>query len=305
MEPSYFEHLHAHMERELQEIRNSHENPADWAVRSIPIVQKCLTELKEHILEHPFKRRAEEILFFKEVKPEFMGELIFFSEIFNWWRDYPIYDNYNERKGFWVNCMQSVNRFFIDNEAFCRYLIQDNQFLDAQYFVRRTKNIFFSFGLPKKLDPCAFYGDPEFSTSHDYRMAQVVAFTRLRIYVREQLKETERAKDAPPKIREDFKGDDFHSFLGRCIRDFRSTEAGRGASIEEYGEYIDKAIKAELNQSFGLRVSRLQDGEVQLLNSVETRLRKFEHEVEEENEDIEYDTDGKDNGEKCDGTEEE
>jgi hypothetical protein len=281
--------LHRKMSAELEQIRNDNPSPQKWAMESIPVVQKYLRLLKEHLMNHPFQRRSEEILFFKEVKPEFMCELIFFTEIFNWWRDYPFYDEYKERKDFWLNCMQIVERFFTDNKAFCRYLVQEEPFLDAQYFVRRPKNMFFSFGLPKELDACAFYGDPEFSTSHDYRMAKVIAFARLRGFIREQLKETERTKNAPCQIREDFKDDNFHSFLAQCLRDFWSTEAGGKASFEEAGEYLQKAIQAELSRSSGLRVSHLHNGEVRLLNSLETTIRKFQAEVAAENEDIEYD----------------
>ena len=175
------------MEQELYEIRNSHENPADWAIRSIPIVQKCLAELKEHILEYPFKRRSEEIDFFKRMKPAIACQLIFLTEVFNWWNDRIMEDNPNKQRKYWADKRKLIRTFFRKQVVLFNYLVNDYNWLDVHFFVRQQKAGFYYWGIPNELDPVSYLVDPEFSTSHDHRVAKLIAYKMLDEFGQQQL----------------------------------------------------------------------------------------------------------------------
>jgi hypothetical protein len=175
------------MERDLQQIRDSYQSPAEWAVRSIPVVQKCLAELKEHILEHPFKRRSEEIDFFKRMKPTIASQLIFLTEVFNWWNDRCVEDNPNKQRRYWVDKRKLIRTYFRRQVVLYNYLVNDYKWLDVHFFVRQQKTTFYYWGIPNELDPISFLVDPEFSTSHDHRVAKLIAYRMLDEFSRQQL----------------------------------------------------------------------------------------------------------------------
>lgn len=290
MELSFLKDLYIQMMRNLKQIRQAKTDSEKWAMESIPVVQKGLVELKAHIIAHPFKRRSEEILFFKYIKPAFASQLIFFVEVFNMWRDSPALRDYNTEKEYWFQQMKRIDHFFQEDEAFCRYMAQDNPWLDAQFFVRHPKNAFFYFGLPKKLDPVTFYGDPDFSTSHDYRSAKMMAYFRLQKYIRRQLVATEKIKHLPPEIREDHGKDAFHLFVSKSLSDFRKTKAGKMSGTDEALEYLDESIQTELSQPSGSSGSDPN-------KSLRAAIEKFRAQVAAENKDIKYDIDNKSNSE--------
>lgn len=187
METSYFEYLHEQMEHNLRQIRDAYETPAEWAIKSIPVVQKCLAELKEHILEHPFTRRSEEIEFFKRMKPTITSQLIFLTEVFNWWNDRIVEDNPNKQRRYWADKRKLIRAYFRKQVVLYSYLVNDYQWLDVQFFVRRQRATFYYWGIPNELDPVCFLSDPEFSTSHDHRVAKIIAYKMLDEFCRQQL----------------------------------------------------------------------------------------------------------------------
>ncbi len=73
--------LIANMTEDLSEISSQSGNTLQKAERSYQCVQRVIRNLKVFILDYSFRDQAEEIKFFKEIKPQFLSELIYYKEV--------------------------------------------------------------------------------------------------------------------------------------------------------------------------------------------------------------------------------
>lgn len=55
----------------------------DLIFEVVEFLQKSLEELRTIIIEHPFESKEEEIYFFKYIKPEVLGRLLYFTDVYN------------------------------------------------------------------------------------------------------------------------------------------------------------------------------------------------------------------------------
>lgn len=56
----------------------------DLIFEVVEFLQKSLEELRTIIIEHPFESKEEEIYFFKYIKPEVLGRLLYFTADGRW-----------------------------------------------------------------------------------------------------------------------------------------------------------------------------------------------------------------------------
>jgi hypothetical protein len=75
--------LNKNLNSQLQKIDLEEPDIIRKSHKSIHCVKDSLTQLKEFILQHSFCNEADEIRFFKEIKPEFFSQLIYYVKVFN------------------------------------------------------------------------------------------------------------------------------------------------------------------------------------------------------------------------------
>ena len=159
----------------------------------IHLVLECLSELKEYVLKRGFKNINEEIRFFKYQKPVIVAKLIYYNTIYKIETKKP-YGTKSIRK--YLNKeLKKLKRFFDNNLDFYKYYRSNNSFLDNKYFLRGNLDIQLC------VDTGYFQSDMTFSTSHDYKVAKIIANDLIQVYIEDQLyKNTEHeklAKDLP------------------------------------------------------------------------------------------------------------
>ena len=87
-----------------------------------------------------------------------------------------------------------MKRFFESNLEFYKYYRTNNTYIDEKIFVRGKYDIKLS------LDTFYFQADHTFSTSHDYKVAKIIANDQLQIYIENQLHKAtneEKSTDLP------------------------------------------------------------------------------------------------------------
>lgn len=156
---------------------------ADCSVQRIEavihLILECLSEVKEHVLKKGFKNTDEEIHFFKYQKPAIVAKLIYYNAIYKIETKKP-YGVKPIRK--YLNKeLKKLKRFFDNNIDFYKYYRSNNSFLDESFFVRGKHDI------KLWLDTFYFEADHRFSTSHDYKVAKIIANDLIQVYLEDRL----------------------------------------------------------------------------------------------------------------------
>lgn len=148
----------------------------------IHLIVECLSEVKKYILKRGFKNTNEEIRFFKYQKPAILAKLIYYNAIYKIEIKKP-YGTKSIRK--YLNKeLKKLKRFFGNNLDFYKYYRNNNSFLDESFFVRGKHDIKLC------LDTYYFQSDQSFSTSHDFKVAKIMANDLIQVYIEDQLYST-------------------------------------------------------------------------------------------------------------------
>lgn len=156
---------------------------ADYSVHRIEavihLILECLSDLKEHVLTNGFKNVEAEINFFKFQKPLIVSKLIFYNTIYKIETKKP-YGTKSIRK--YLNLeLKKLREYFDNNLEFYKYYRTNNNSLDEKLFVRGKHDIKLC------LDTGYFQSDLTFSTTHDYKVAKIIANDLIQLYIEDQL----------------------------------------------------------------------------------------------------------------------
>lgn len=169
---------------ELEEKLNSISLETDDGLRrseqSIEIIQTALSKLKEFIYKYKFKSPAEEIKFFKVLKPSFFSKLIYHIKLYNIESHKPNGSD-KAKKRYLQNELDIIEIFFNKNLEFIKYYRTQKTYLDNKYFIRGNHD------LSLTLDTFFFETDPKFSTSHDFKVSKIIANELLEIYLKAEI----------------------------------------------------------------------------------------------------------------------
>jgi hypothetical protein len=154
--------------------------PIKLAETSIAVILKSIEKLKSLVIKHKFRNQQEEITFFKKVKPLFVSKLIYHQSVYEIETLKP-HGGVSVLKEYFNNELLSLKKFFDKNLDFYKYHRKQCDYLDHKYFVRGKHDI--------KLNIEKFYceTDHRFSTSHDFKVAKIIANDQLEVYLKCEL----------------------------------------------------------------------------------------------------------------------
>ena len=152
--------------------------------KGIKIAKAALKKLREAVASNSFKTNEEEISFFKNIKPQVYGKLIYYAKLFC----IESRKSKGSSKSQIIYYTKYVDRFqayFNDNLEFYQYYRKGATIFDEQYFLRGKEDI--------RLFPDThyFYTDEEFSTSHDSTVATIIAYDLLMIHLKKEIDKLE------------------------------------------------------------------------------------------------------------------
>jgi hypothetical protein len=148
--------------------------------QAITIILKSIKELKKTSTKSNFKTETEEIQFFKEIKPQFTSKLVFYNRVYKIEMKKPNGGNKILKK-YYNNELQILKNFFDSELEFYQYYRSGNIYLDYKYFLRGK------FDIKLALDPYYFETDTTFATSHDFKVATILANDLIELYIENQL----------------------------------------------------------------------------------------------------------------------
>ena len=181
------------LELSIKELEVEPDCPLQRIEEVIAITINALSEVKEFVLKKGFKNIAEEIYFFKYQKPVIVSKLIFYNAIYKIETKKP----YGTKpiKKYLKKELKRLKKFFYNNIDFYKYYRSNNTVLDENYFLRGKHDI------RLWLDTFYFEADHRFSTSHDYKVAKIIANDLIQVYLEDRLHNINQKKalDTSPK----------------------------------------------------------------------------------------------------------
>lgn len=151
----------------------------DEAYEMTLYLQDLLFSVKKYIGDKGFKNDADEIHFFRAIKPQILGKLIYYNKIYRIETTCPV-SNGKMYYSYFSAQLASLKREYIEhicNSDFYRYYRSGRTDRDDTYFKRG--NINYHDGL----NSIVFEIDPAFSTFFDYKIARIIANELLYSYL--------------------------------------------------------------------------------------------------------------------------
>ena len=160
--------LQTDLNEQLNFIDLEIDNEIKRCEKAIEITLKAKENLKNVVIKSQFKSQNEEIYFFKEIKPQFTSKIIYYNSILKIEMKKPNGGNRILKK-YYNNELIKLKSFF------------DNELEFYKYFLRGK------FDVKLALSSYYFETDTNFSTSHDYKVAKILANDLIQLYLENKL----------------------------------------------------------------------------------------------------------------------
>ncbi|VDH16598.1 RteC protein [Algoriella xinjiangensis] len=179
MKQSFYHNVLELIQNEEKNVDLLTHNAIEDSYRMITFLQQLLTELRGSLVKNEFIDDEDEIYFFKKIKPQILGKLIYYNKVYRIETTCPfhngkMYFNYFSKQ------LTNLKREFMEHicsSDFYRYYRSGRDDRDTIFFKRG--NINYHDGL----NSIVFEIDPEFSTFYDYKVVRVLANELLYSYL--------------------------------------------------------------------------------------------------------------------------
>lgn len=222
---------------------------SDKALYMINFIRPLFEELREFIHKYNFQDNEEEIDFFKNIKPLILSKLIYYNDIYTLELRKPN-GSKEVLKEYYKKKQMAITEFCNANLDFYQYYRSKATHLDKYYFLRGHENY-------QLCHNCGMFDkDPLFSTCCDHRVAKMLAYDMLEIYLQQRLQELER-KEVIENSRASLPDNPFQWTgtkisaieLGYAIHAAGVLNNGN-ADIKEIMTYIEASFKIDLGDYY-------------------------------------------------------
>lgn len=195
MDSNYISYF-AEFESEYQALKNASDDVLAVSLEIIQYIEKKLKEIYLWLKTHVFVSMAEEIHFFKELKPRLVSKLIYYKALLKLTSTAP--QTKKDKRKQYEKLLADIERYTAHNREFYEYYLSRSSHKDEDHFVRRSyKDII-------QYDCCLINFDSKLSTSHDFNLATIMANELLALHLERKLDELD-GKAPFAKTATDFK----------------------------------------------------------------------------------------------------
>lgn len=214
--------------------------------QAITLILKSINELKKTTTKTNFKTQSEEIQFFKEIKPQFTSKLIYFNRVYKIEMKKPNGGNRILKK-YYNNELLKLKAFFDNELEFYQYYRSGSTYLDYKYFLRGK------FDIKLALDSYYFETDSSFATSHDFKVATILANDLIQLYIENQLlmldnQENTEKSQRKPNIKMTWTGSKVALVELMYALHTEGVFNNGAADLKEIAEYFEHIFEIDLGQ---------------------------------------------------------
>lgn len=167
----FAEKEYAAMKAALTDVSYKRINKLQKAEESYSTVLESISRLKDYIFSYTFEDASEEVHFFKEVKPRFLKELIYYSELYHLEACLPVGDA-DIQTSYYKHELERLRIFFERNQQLYNYYRSGKTYYDEMFFLRDADAPLVS---PEYMVDM----DPRFGTVHSYKLSKLQAYEML------------------------------------------------------------------------------------------------------------------------------
>lgn len=172
---TFIEHLKCELDKKLQPILSADLNIMRKSHDASLVYADAFKQLKNFIAGYTFRDDAEEIHFFKEIKPRLYFGLIYYNIEMN----RP--EGVESQRAYLIDEIKVINRYNSKRSDFVRYYRSGLTHLDSIYYLRGHADV------ALYLDSFYYERDPMFSTNCDFTVARLLANESLTEYLNKEL----------------------------------------------------------------------------------------------------------------------
>jgi len=250
------------------------DDPIQRSESAINIIVNSIEKLKIIFEKEKNKSQEIEIDFFKNIKPKFTSKLIYYNAIFKIETKKP---HGGERilKKYLNNELDKLKRYFDNNLDFYRYYRTGSNYLDTKYFTRGK------FDIKMALDNFYFEADRTFSTSHDFKVAKIMAHDLIQVYLEDKLlimenREPKEKSQVNPKLKQNWTGSKV-ALIELLYALHTEGVFNNGASdLKDIAEYFENIFNIDLGQYHRafLEIRMRKSDQTKFLNALKEKLVK-------------------------------
>ena len=271
--------LYDELIQSLEQIdRENAEGIIEGYEKSLMEIDQSLRQLKVLVSTVAFSSIAEEVYFFKEIKPLFAAQFIYYSKILSLEAAKPNAGQY-VLKEYYESELKQLKNFVEDYGEFYEYYRRKATYLDEKYFVRNQ------FDFKMNIDANLYNYDERFTTSHDHLLAKIIANDRLESYLLSSIYKIEgyffeKFSDKSPLTWTFSK-----SGLVELLYALHTMHCFNGGNVElsEITRFIEKSFNVELGNVYKTlhEIKNRKTGRTKFLQALEEGLEKRFEEGEE------------------------
>ena len=189
MQTTYKDALYSILKKE-QEISLESPHVIDESYRMTIFLQDLLASMKRFVTQHSFEDENEEIEFFRIIKPQILGKLIYYNKVYRIETSCPVNAGKMYYKYFSGELQHLKHEFkeHICNSDFYRYYRSGRTDRNHDYFKLGKIN------LNTGLNSFIFEADTQFSTYYDYKVSRIIANELLYNYLVIKINPVDRAE---------------------------------------------------------------------------------------------------------------
>ena len=171
--------LEKEAEKRIKKIEDSDLNVLKKSLEASLVLGDAFQQLRDFITNYTFKSEAEEIEFFKVIKPRLYHRLIYYRKVYNIEMNRPV--GVESQKAYLIDEIKAINRYNTKRSDFVRYYRSGLTHLDSLYYLRG------GIDTALYLESFHYERDPMFSTNADFKVARIMANELLLTYSNQQL----------------------------------------------------------------------------------------------------------------------
>lgn len=225
----------------LKKIESSDLNILKKSLEASLVLGDAFQRLRDFITNYTFKSEAEEIEFFKVIKPRLYHRLIYYRKVYNIEMNRPV--GVESQKAYLIDEIKAINRYNTKRSDFVRYYRSGLTHLDSLYYLRgRIDTALY-------LESFHYERDPMFSTNADFKVAKLLANELLSTYLKGELEALEYVKTAStnslPSVRLTWQ--DSKTDLTELIYLLDSKRSFGNVPLSQLAAYIAKVFNIQLD----------------------------------------------------------